>query len=104
MREIMLDGCCPVNLQVLAAVQTGMAYAPWSHRVIELANLHRIELHIEFRRIPLTKRRFSAERILRAGVPTPSSFGTETQISCARAWKQFNKPLPCSLGALPHKR
>ena len=69
-----------------------------------LANLHRIELHIEFRRIPLTKRRFSAERILRAGVPTPSSFGTETQISCARAWKQFNKPLPCSLGALPHKR
>ena len=25
---------------------------------------------------------------------TTSSFGTETPISCARAWKPFNKPLP----------
>jgi hypothetical protein len=25
---------------------------------------------------------------------TTSSFGTETPISCAKAWKPFNKPLP----------
>ena len=25
---------------------------------------------------------------------TTSSFGKETPISCARAWKPFNKPLP----------
>src|SRR5208282_6558644 len=32
---------------------------------------------------------------------TTSSFGTGTLIFCARAWKQFNKPLPRFSGALP---
>jgi hypothetical protein len=31
---------------------------------------------------------------LQNGKLTTSSFGTETPVSCARAWKPFNKPLP----------